>query len=45
MMILREHICLIKIHILSKCCELEVEDMNYELPRISNRNYYSVKEM
>ena len=32
-------------HILSKFCELEAKDVNYELPSRSNSNYYSVKEL
>ena len=32
-------------HILSKFCELEAKDVNYELPSRSNSNYYSGKEL
>ena len=32
-------------HLLSKFCEIIAEDSNYELPRKSNSNYYSVTEM
>ena len=32
-------------HLLSKFCEIIAEDNNYELPRKSNSNYYSITEM